>query len=1033
MRTLLAGERTLLSGGRYGIHLKVETTDADGTWQDLTALDGIDWVNEVSWSDSLDQAVMSGTVTLHRAVGTASLAPLMSASLLNRDAAAAYAPLLNPGHQVRISVAALAIGMSPLSSDWREVFLGRVDEVDSAASADTVGLAIRDLGAELQNRIIETVRPYGSDTGVAVETVMQQILDDNDTGVTLSVPVSPSWFVTAFEQAAGTNVFEALRALALQIGWDVRYRYDASHVFRLTLWQPDRTVALPLTTFSPDEYLAVHQVAVADADVRNVVSVRYPGGAAPVERTDAVSILQFGRRFLGISEDTASNIDTLAEAEALADAALADLASPPLAQQIENLFWWPVELGDYYEWQSNGVHYDDNQQAAVVAYDHRLSGGSGHTTFSVRGKPAGAYRRWLRGEQTGVGAPEAEVSAFAYHVNPLTSEAEVEGTVNPVAQSLKWWLSAARDVVGTDPIAASPAVIEDLDTVKQFAFAFTLPDGEALTLFIQPYASTDGSGPAGLLYQVVVARTPRTEIRFEPRDPTGRIRSDWARVTFSVRPTIPPVPGTVGSGTLTGATTSTLTDATQSWTADQFAYDPAARQFFYVRVAGMVARIIGNSATELQLSPALPAVPSGDYAIYQGATLYALVADGAPEAFQPVTDALYIQRTLDDTVIEFYSEITGTLPEPVQRFTFDPDETPELAGIEAQEIAPNLLQVRVTGFDDDVKTVKVWARKAGWPTVDGLVTGALNPIYERFDDQVEAFPFRMNAGTGTWYFIAIPYNSYKDPGPRVSSSLVVVGSAAPGVPGAPTDAEHLSDLAVAALTAAGVLYHRMRWAHSAGIESPDVLHEVKVYGYRSDEGATAKRLLYAVTRRAWQDSDVGVDADPTDDAEVTAGEGSLQLTAGTDGDDVSRTWYYTVELWVNGALQATYNVARADRYGLNAPTDLALAGGHTSFYGGKPYVTVEFGYTPHEARTACYTELWQRANDDTFDPSSDQCDMIARVKAGDRFSVTKLRDEPPYNAGNPVTQWYYWVRNVLADGTGATAVAGPLLQTFDAL
>src|SRR5690606_28764158 len=145
-----------------------------------------------------------------------------------------------------------------------------------------------------------------------------------------------------------------------------------------------------------------------------------------------------------------------------------------------------------------GVHYDTDQDLAVVGYTHRLSGGSGQTTMAVRGAPAGAFRRWLQGEASGVGEALPEVSAFDYRINPLTGIAEVFGTVNDKTTSLTWWLDPAFD--DSDPEVGTEASVTGLDADPDFTFTFALPDGKATTLSIQP-AGADG---AGLLYVVPV-------------------------------------------------------------------------------------------------------------------------------------------------------------------------------------------------------------------------------------------------------------------------------------------------------------------------------------------------------------------------------------------------------------------------------------------------------------------------------------------------------------------------------------------------
>ncbi len=330
-----------------------------------------------------------------------SLAPLLEGSPLNR-AAGVYVALLDIGRAIRISVAVVDAGVSPSGGDWKVLFLGRIDKVGWAA--DPIQLDCSDQGAWLMDTQIETVDAYGSGVGVAAETVMQSILTAWPSGVgavpTLYVPSSPGWDLHAYNQDR-VKLLEALLALAQQIGWDVRYRFDASDVFRLTLWEPDRAKTTPDATIGPAQYTDVTALELALADIRNVVSVPYVKSTGEVDvesAIDAGSVARFGRRWMEIAEGSSSNIDTAAEASAFAVACAHDLSAPVAEQAVAMLLFWPAQFGDLYRFTANGIHYDTDQDLAVVGVRHEFAGGQGVTTLTCRGSVAGAYSGWLRTE-----------------------------------------------------------------------------------------------------------------------------------------------------------------------------------------------------------------------------------------------------------------------------------------------------------------------------------------------------------------------------------------------------------------------------------------------------------------------------------------------------------------------------------------------------------------------------------------------------------------------------------------------------------
>lgn len=301
---------------------------------------------------------------------------------------------------------------------------------------------------------VHTESGAGSNTaGTNVEAVMQQILDDafRATGLSapaLAVPSSPAWLIKWYLQKR-QGALEAVRALADQIGWDVRYRWDSgSSTFKLTLWEPPRTKTTPDRTVAVSDVMKVSQLRQSLEAIRNVVRVTYSDSAdldskgqpkrKQVIATSSASITAFGRRWMEIQEGSSSNIDTSTEATTMANAIVADLATPAVDLAVEVRFFPWTELGDLYRFTADGVRFTSNQDLAVVSYEHTLdSDGTKRTTYTVRGKPSGGWARWLRRDSV-ANPSDVHIDVPANNGGTFTLAARdvVGGTTLTVSESL---------------------------------------------------------------------------------------------------------------------------------------------------------------------------------------------------------------------------------------------------------------------------------------------------------------------------------------------------------------------------------------------------------------------------------------------------------------------------------------------------------------------------------------------------------------------------------------------------------------------
>jgi hypothetical protein len=111
------------------------------------------------------------------------------------------------------------------------------------------------------------------------------------------------------------------------------------------------------------------------------------------------SITKYGRRFCEIAEgrDARHQHELDPGSTTLADALMSDLANPVAEHEGEVPFFRFVELGDLYQFNADGIHYDSDQKLAVTGYAHRLTSGDkpqSRTTLQCRGKPSAGFRRW---------------------------------------------------------------------------------------------------------------------------------------------------------------------------------------------------------------------------------------------------------------------------------------------------------------------------------------------------------------------------------------------------------------------------------------------------------------------------------------------------------------------------------------------------------------------------------------------------------------------------------------------------------------
>lgn len=426
-RTCSSDERNAIKAAGVNHYLYLFVADADGTLRDCSALGtlSLDLLDGSKWGETLDTPVTSGTLTICRETNDDTASPLMGASSINRNALAEYAPLFEKGRAFVLKTATVAPGVTPSSSDKKEMLTGRIDAVHWHASPMTIDVS--DLGAWVVDAFLQSSQIYitasAPGAGPLLGDIVQKILDDVSNAPIKTGPITLYEPVTAPFQPqppppASTVVTQPgslmtiIRTLAQEIGWECRYRYDASDVSRLTLYEPNRANVTADWVIGPSEYRNVTNLSTSIADIRNYIRGYYntiaAGGASNVVTSpptpDSASITKYGVRFMQVNSTLITNATDM---QALTDAILSDLSEASADQEIEMPYFWPVQIGDLITFQANGVHYDTDQTLAVVGYTHSFAKGEGSTTIQARGKVAGAYRAWLR-RQTNLADPGAD-------------------------------------------------------------------------------------------------------------------------------------------------------------------------------------------------------------------------------------------------------------------------------------------------------------------------------------------------------------------------------------------------------------------------------------------------------------------------------------------------------------------------------------------------------------------------------------------------------------------------------------------------
>lgn len=390
----------------YQVYARLEVYDGEGRWHNLGSYGGDNWFRGAEWGADIDRPVAELTADVALKIGERRMSPLITQTLDLGRAVQLKTVLVKPGTPVHAA------------KGWRRSFVGFIDDYDVSPDGNSIRLRCADRASLLRDTFIkepdDKKRIFGrkGEGGLPLtsrEEVMRDLLAQYGMSQTeLLVPTPSESFVLPYLQKR-TSLWQALQDHALQLGWDLRYRFfepedpDNLGDWQLVFAEPRRYEGGADYRLALKDYLKLSPVRAALADLRNTVEVTYYDSVASEKRTvrrqHIESMQRYNERYMALQEDASSLIDSYEEADRLAAALIADLATPKATTGFSRLFWPYVDLGDTVQLEADYITFDTEPQLSVTSYKHVLRKDQERTEVSLRDdRPAAAHSRWLERE-----------------------------------------------------------------------------------------------------------------------------------------------------------------------------------------------------------------------------------------------------------------------------------------------------------------------------------------------------------------------------------------------------------------------------------------------------------------------------------------------------------------------------------------------------------------------------------------------------------------------------------------------------------
>lgn len=441
MRTITTAQQRAWESSDFDIYPKVEISDGGIQLIDWTDLFGEDWVFDIEIREDIDQPGRTATVGMAWRRYNDNASPYTSSTRISG--------YLDVNREIIISFAIMPEGVEPSSSDYIEIFRGTIGKYDFGSEPGTIE-ARDQLVAELQDRFVEAEQTYGGGAKDAEDVITDIIADHTTSGlITVDVPTPSSFAINEYKQSI-TSVLQAVQDVSALVAWDLRSSYNESASrWGLLFYAPARASSTAVFTFDTLHQLDMQSLEIDMADIRNIVKVTYVPITSQQEdgdfvtqsvtSTDSASVSKYGRRWMEIVEGSTSRIDTLAEAQDLADAIVADLSTPIMKYSPAVAFFPWVEVNDIVDFEANGRQFAATQTLAVQGYTHTIGPDGARTQLMVTGRPKSGQRFWTDrqaqpGKVRSVGALAPPIPATP----TISTDALVNRVVIPWPDSGDW-------------------------------------------------------------------------------------------------------------------------------------------------------------------------------------------------------------------------------------------------------------------------------------------------------------------------------------------------------------------------------------------------------------------------------------------------------------------------------------------------------------------------------------------------------------------------------------------------------------------
>lgn len=415
MLTLSAKRQRILASRGGSDYPRVRVKNSDGAWVNL---DG--WVVSAEWTRGADGVVGGATIELWASERHRSLALNVTGSPFNRNAAGAYAPLIDVATDIQILTASEPRGYQPTT--WTVEFDGYVRT--PPAIGDTIRVeAFSNIG-KLDRGVGLLDRKYGGPpvdgVPIMLEDVAESIMDDSGFGglFTLWFPSPSGWEIGKTYTVSQRSPLGALADLLQYRGWVIRERKDeALSAWRIALYRPDYERVTPHWTFPAGKYTRAGGETNPGNDVQivNDVEVSFLNAATGERETvyaeDAASIAAYGgepagRRKARVVLKDDSPIDSPAEAQEYADTLVLNLALPETSMVRRVPYMPEVEVDDCLAFEPDGGpmgvgHHDITLLGYVVNYTHVFPQATDagveqpYTDLVLSGRPSGQYFKYV--------------------------------------------------------------------------------------------------------------------------------------------------------------------------------------------------------------------------------------------------------------------------------------------------------------------------------------------------------------------------------------------------------------------------------------------------------------------------------------------------------------------------------------------------------------------------------------------------------------------------------------------------------------